>query len=854
MKSTRQSLFITVSLLFGLASYHASAAKPNILFFLVDDMGIADTSVPFLYDHKGEQVDMPLNSRYRTPNIGRLARQGRKFTNAHAYAVCTPTRVALMTGLSAERQRITTWTHPKAPQDTGAYDRDGLKSAEWRMEGLDPELPNLPKLLAANGYRTIHCGKAHFGPDSTPSGDPTKLGFHINIAGYGGGGPGSYWGEKNYSAAWRGGDRMWDVPGLDKYHGTPTFLTEALTLELNEALGRAVADRKPFFAHMSHYAVHAPFETDERFAGNYPDLKGKELAFATLVEGMDKSLGDLLDHLEKLGIAEETLVVFYSDNGSDGPPNKPLRGSKGWRFQGGSRVPMIIAWAKPNPDHPMQKALPIPAGSRDHRMVTPMDFMPTLLQVAGIPIPAGLSLDGEDIRAMFRGIPGSHGRDEFLVHFPHGRHNNKMFSTMVAGDWKIIYEYATRSWQFTNLAYDPFEEENWIERKPAEALMLAERMMTRLRERKASFPRDAETGEEVLPDLAPLERIVKRATGPARELAADDLDLSARVKPIAPENIYSEPDHYCWCNSIIKGDDGRYHMFYVRWPKEIGFLGWLAHSEIARAVSDHPAGPYEFAGLVLPARGGQSWQRLSAHNAKIKRFGDRYYLYFIATNSGVHGFDEEELAGIIGYRHPYWMRPLRNNQRTYVAVADSLEGPWEVREQPAIEPHGPIATVTVNPAVWQLPTGSYRMIIKGDQIHGRPVQALAESDSPEGPFHLLPDLVFSSYSEDASVWHDDERNLTYCIIHDKKGFVLLVSDDGTHWQRARHFRVMGNAIPTTTGADLRPSRYERPAVFVEDGKPRVLGGAASFDNKSSKILLIPLDCMKKGSCSHRNAR
>lgn len=442
---------------------------------------------------------------------------------------------------------------------------------------------------------------------------------------------------------------------------------------------------------------------------------------------------------------------------------------------------------------------------------------------------------------MFSGIPGSHSRGEFLIHFPHGRHNNNMYSTMLAGDWKIIYEYATKSWQFTNLAYDPYEEENWFERKPAEALMLAERMITRLREREAGFPRDAETGEEVLPDLSALERLAKRAAEPPRELPADDLDLSALVKPVAPENIYSESDYYCWCNSIIKGDDGRYHMFYVRWPKEIGFLGWLAHSEIARAVSDHPAGPYEFAGLVLPARGGESWQRLSAHNVKIERFDDRYYLYFIATNSGVHGFDEEKLASIIGYRHPYWMRPLRNNQRTYVAVADRLEGPWQVREQPAIEPHGPIATVTVNPAVWQVPTGGYRMIIKGDQIHGRPVQALAESNSPEGPFHILPDLVFSAYSEDASVWHDAGRNLTYCIIHDMNGFGLLCSENGTNWQKARHFRVIGKSIATTTGPALQPSRFERPFVFIEDGKPRVLGGAASFNNQYSKILLIPLD-------------
>lgn len=840
MTFLRVFCFVTAFFLCSLLA--VAAKKPNILFFLVDDMGIADTEVPFLYDANGESVAMPLNSRYRTPNMARLAAQGRKFTNAHAYSICSPTRAALITGLSAERLQVTTWTHPRDIVDTGAYDKDGLKSPEWRTQGLDATWVTLPKVLSVGGYDTIHCGKAHFGPDATPAGDPKNLGFQVNIAGYGGGGPGSYWGEKNYSARWRSDQTMWDVPGLEEYHGTEAFLTEALTLELKKELRKSVEKKRPFFAYMSHYAVHAPFEADARFVENYPELKGSELAFATLVEGMDKSLGDLLDHLDEMGVAEETLVVFYSDNGSDGPLNLPLQGKKGTRFQGGSRVPMIVAWAKPNPEHPMQKSLPIPVNTRDHRMVTPMDFMPTLLGVTGITPPEGLVFDGEDIRAGWRGIPGSHGRDEFLIHFPHGRHNHNMYSTMVAGDYKIIYQYATESWQFTNLAFDPYEKENLIEQKPAEALMLAERMIQRLRDRGATFPRDAKTGAERLPDLVPLRKVAAKSPRPPQELSADDLDLASMLKPLAPENIYHEPDYFCWCASILKGDDGKYHMFYVRWPKERGFLGWLAFSEVARAVSDHPAGPYRFSEVVLPARGGESWQRLTAHNVKVLRFGDQFYLYFIATNSGIYDLNEEALARIAdtGYRHPFWKRPLRENQRIYVAVADRLEGPWKIQDQPAVEPHGPIATVTVNPAVWQTPEGRYRMILKGDQINGRPVQALAESKSPMGPFQTLPDLVFAGYSEDASVWHDTARDLTYCILHDGKGFGLLASKDGLDWQQAKHFRVMGKAIPTIDGPPLQPSRYERPFLFVEDGQPRVLVGAANFDGQDSKILLNPL--------------
>lgn len=497
--------FFLATLTFGLLR---AGERPNLLFFLVDDMGIADTSEPFLYDDEGNAVRMPLNDRYRTPNIERLARQGRKFTNAHAYSVCTPTRTALLTGRSAERLRLTTWTHPQESIDTGKWTRDNLRSARWRVEGLDPALPTLARSLAKAGYRTIHCGKAHFGPNDGPAGDPTELGFDKNIAGHGGGGPGSYWGEKNYSAFWRTGGHVWDVPGLEKYHGTKTFLTEALTLELKAELTRSVQAEQPFFAYMAHYAVHAPFEADSRFTDNYPGLKGMELAFATLVEGMDKSLGDLLDHLVRLGIAEETLVIFYSDNGSAGPLNRPLRGKKGTRFEGGSRVPLIAAWAKPNPSHPLQQKWPIPVDSRDDRLVTPMDFLPTLLRLANVPRPAQAGTDGDDLIPLFTGKPDRAERGEFLVHFPHGRHNNQLFSTLISGDDKIIYQYLDRSWQFINLSEDPYEQENLVENRSRAALALAERMIVLLKERGANFPRNATTGAEVLPDLTPLQRLV----------------------------------------------------------------------------------------------------------------------------------------------------------------------------------------------------------------------------------------------------------------------------------------------------------------------------------------------------------
>lgn len=484
------------------AKLGAAADRPNILFFLVDDMGVGDTSVPFFYKD-GMPQKIPQNDLYRTPNMEKLAVHGRLFTNAYSYSVCSPTRISLMTGLEAPRHRVTTWTHPKQSSvDTGLVETSKLKSpAGWRITGIDSSLPLLPRLLKKAGYQTLFAGKAHFGPDDTPAGDPTNLGFDLNIAGFGGGGPGSYWGKYNYSANHRTGAHVWDVPGLEKYHGTDTFLTEAITLEMNQAIEATVKTKKPFFAYMSHYAVHAPWlYPDDRFTKHYPQLKGQALAFATLVEGMDKSLGDMIQKLDELGVAEETLVVFFSDNGSAWSADGPFRDKKGSRFEGGVRVPLIVAWAKPNPKHPLQTNFAIPANSVEHDVVTCVDMMPTFLKIAKAKLPDATSLDGYDISPYFTGQPGPHRPQEFLTHFPH-RHRNTLFSTYRENDWKIIYSYASETWELYNLTNDPFERENLVEERPKIAESLAKKLVQQLDARKAMYPERISDGQAVKPNL-----------------------------------------------------------------------------------------------------------------------------------------------------------------------------------------------------------------------------------------------------------------------------------------------------------------------------------------------------------------
>lgn len=173
-------------------------------------------------------------------------------------------------------------------------------------------------LLRQNGYHTIHCGKAHFGAMDTPGENPTHWGFEVNIAGHAAGGLATYLSELNYGHKKDGTPTsLMSIPGLEKYWGTGTFVTEALTKEAIGALNKAKKYNQPFFLYMSHYAIHIPVDRDERFFSKYvrKGLSDKEAAYASLIEGMDKSLGDLMDWVDKSGEADNTIIIFMSDNG-----------------------------------------------------------------------------------------------------------------------------------------------------------------------------------------------------------------------------------------------------------------------------------------------------------------------------------------------------------------------------------------------------------------------------------------------------------------------------------------------------------------------------------------------------------
>lgn len=497
------------TLFLGLIISAGSSAeeKPNIIVFLVDDMGWQDCSVPFWTEITS------LNKRYHTPNMERLAKEGMKFTNSYATPVCSPSRISLITGLNAAHHHVTNWTLRK-DQSVDATDTI-LQSPAWNLNGVSP-VPGvtntvyatpLPALLKTSGYYSIHCGKAHFGAMGTPAADPTTLGFDINIAGHAAGGLGSYLGEDNYGNKKGEHTEPWGVPGLEKYHGSDIFLTEALTREALKALDVPIKKNKPFFLYMSHYAVHIPYAADRRFIQKYLDdgLPQKESEYAALVEGMDKSLGDIMDYLQEKKIEKNTIIIFLSDNGgfSMAPRsgeafthNRPLKSGKGSVYEGGIRVPMLVKW----PDV-------VRPGAITNQYVIIEDLFPTILEMAGVhSYDAVQEVDGKSFTSVLKNPDYSDTTRTLIWHFP-----NKWIpedgpginykSALRQGKWKLIYNMKSGITELYNLQSDIGENRDLSALYPRKTKELSSVLSDQLRRWKSPMPYYKVSGKSVpLPD------------------------------------------------------------------------------------------------------------------------------------------------------------------------------------------------------------------------------------------------------------------------------------------------------------------------------------------------------------------
>lgn len=407
---------------------HAAPERPNIVYINADDLGV---------------MDIGLNSpRYRTPNIDKLRAEGMLFTAAYAAASnCAPSRACVMSGQYTPRHGIYTVGDPERGE--GA-DRKLIPTRN--TTSLAPDNLTIAAALKAGGYHTIHLGKWHLGDD------PTRHGFDINI---GGGKSGSPYG--GYFAPYNG--------PMASYNGTYPKGTHSGDIFADQAV-RFIRDSgdKPFFMHMAYYLVHTPIQPVPGLVEKYHDIAGLDASYASMIEKLDQSIGAILAQIKASGLEENTLVIFSSDNGGicHISSQSPFRSGKGSYFEGGIRVPLVIRWPGK-----------IAPGSSCGTPVTGIDFYPTFLAAAGLPLPAGRILDGTNLMPLLTQSGEIAGRDLFW-HFPiyleayagagDDSHDptfrTRPGSAMRSGKWKLHEYFEDGRLELYDLEADPGERTN----------------------------------------------------------------------------------------------------------------------------------------------------------------------------------------------------------------------------------------------------------------------------------------------------------------------------------------------------------------------------------------------------------
>ncbi|TWT81311.1 Arylsulfatase [Planctomycetes bacterium CA13] len=484
--------------------------QPNIIFFITDDYGWQDTSEPMWE----EQTD--LNKTFRTPNMERLARRGVKLTNAYtSCSVCSASRISILTGQNPVRHGTTFIT------GTPGKNTKTMRSAMQDLDGIQKGDVLLPELLRKASYRTVCIGKSHFGREDSFGADPLNLGF-----------------DRKHYANHHGSPIGKSCGGRDAYHvertGQQVHLTEALTLEAKNEISAAVNDGKPFFLYLSHYAIHTPILEDPRFKKNYPNLEGTQRAYATLIEGVDKSLGDIVDHVETLGIAKNTLIIWTADNGGL-VNNVPLRGLKNDAYEGGHRVPNIVAWGAQDVASQWQRHLPLTPGRVDHRPYIHTDWMPTLLRLTGAAHPKPELLDGYDITDLLSGREEVARPELFFWHEPNFWAHSGPESSIREGSWKLIYLYDKSAWELYDLTQDIGERTNQANRHPEVVSRLARKLIDHLDQNGANYPIDVATGKELPPRLT---SYVPPAIRPPGTQPGGPVDLSGQWRFVLdPEDL-----------------------------------------------------------------------------------------------------------------------------------------------------------------------------------------------------------------------------------------------------------------------------------------------------------------------------
>ncbi len=425
-----------------------AAEKPHIVCIMADDLGWKDLHC------QGNRV-------LRSPRIDALAKQGVRFAASYAAApVCSPTRAALITGLAPSRLHITQHGADR-PQ---FWPKDRLVQPPSTKHELSHETTTLAERLKASGYATGFFGKWHLGGDKKFW--PTEHGFDVNVGGCGFGGPPTYFDP-------------YRIPSLPPRR-EGEYLTDRLADETIAFLRRE--KDKPMFVCLWTYNPHYPFEAPDDLTAHFKGKEGpglKNPIYGGQIEATDRAVGRVLNELDRLGIAEETLVIFTSDNGgwSGATDNLPLRAGKGYMYEGGLRVPLIIRWPGVTE-----------AGAVNDTPVISMDLTATILDAAGVEIAEDEKLDGETLRPLFSG--GGLQRDALFFHYPHFAFHkaNRPGSAIRSDNYKLILRYDDDSVELFDIEKDPGETKNLAGAKTDIARKLRARLESWLESTKAGLP------------------------------------------------------------------------------------------------------------------------------------------------------------------------------------------------------------------------------------------------------------------------------------------------------------------------------------------------------------------------------
>lgn len=492
--------------------------RPNIIFILADDYGIMDSRA---YAHKFTGAEIS-EMFYETPNIDRLISEGVAFTQAYANQLCSPTRASIMTGKYAGRLGFTTAMPPREtyynqnlPVPAGSYAHDVLEhkdnilieqalvngtsnSAVPTGTSFDAGRDELSIAEALRDYHSAFIGKWHIGGFGAKGYQPADQGFEP-LAWFDAGGSVYY--------NWR---ETWDNTTKNRFPKMPqeaseigdsgqetkeAYLTDDLTVQaLNFIEKRSKQKEQPFFLYFSHFAVHSPYQGKEKEVAYFDgkDSKGwnghKDPVYASMIQGLDRSVGKILDKLKTTGLEENTLVVFMSDNGGidskitprgDGTDNSPFLGGKACLTEGGIRVPLVFRWKGK-----------IEEGQWVNIPVDCTDIYPTLLDAAGYDIETIVnehSVDGQSVMPLlsdFKNVKKQYTKDVHYWHYPFNVIYNSPYephaltphSAIREGDYKLIFDWYGRLHLY-NIAEDPFEKQNLTSRMPEKTDALFNKLM-----------------------------------------------------------------------------------------------------------------------------------------------------------------------------------------------------------------------------------------------------------------------------------------------------------------------------------------------------------------------------------------